>query len=330
MNTSDSTKKQSPTDSRLYLGVDLGGTSITVGLVDEAGKVLDWINFPTLAERGHQPIIQEIAQRAKELCRKEAGHYEMVAGVGVGSPGPLDLKTGTVIFTPNLKWKNVPLRDMLSALLDKPVVVDGDAVAATYGEWWAGAGQPYRDMVGITLGTGVGGGIVLDGRVHHGFLGVGGHLGHMIIVTNGRPCTCGANGCLEAYASATAIVDRSREALCRHPASILRRSEGGLTSKMIFEAAQRGDQFAQRIFDETGFFLAVGINNLLNILNPEAVIILGSVAKAGDTLFRPLKTHLKSIAFPHVFEETRILRGTLDQFSGVIGAAGLAARARLA
>lgn len=309
---------------RTYAGIDLGGTSIKVGLLNEAGKVLAWESFPTGVERGPAAIIGEMAERTRELAEKNGISFQNVVRVGVGSPGPLDLETGTVVFTPNLKWTNVPLRDMLAKRLRKKVIVDNDAVSATFGEWWQGAGKPYRDVVGLTLGTGVGGGIVLDGRIHHGFQGIGGHIGHMAIVAGGRPCGCGNRGCLEAYASATAIAARAEEALKGHADSILHPVEKPLTSKKVFEAAQKGDALALRIFDETAWYLATGINNVLNILNPEAVVIGGAVANAGEVLFEPLREHLKEMAFPRVYEETQIQKATLGELAGLIGAAGIA------
>lgn len=307
----------------VYAGVDLGATSITVALVTEEGEILTWENFPTEVERGPEAIIDRIAERTRALASGEIS-FEAVLAVGVGSPGPLDLKTGTVIATPNLKWKNVPLRDLLAARLQKRVIVDNDAVSATFGEWWVGAGKAFRDVVGLTLGTGVGGGIVLDGRIHHGSLGIGGHIGHMVIAAGGRRCSCGNQGCLEAYASATAIVSRTEEALQPETASILHQADRPLTARKVFEAAQKGDQLAQRIFDETAWFLAVGINSILNVLNPEAIILGGAVTNAGDLLFRPLRQYVKNMAFPGVYEGTRILRASLGELAGVVGAAGIA------
>jgi glucokinase len=308
----------------VYVGIDLGGTSFRVGLVTSEGELLAWEGFPTLLQRGHVDIIDRMAQRARELWEKEGYSADEIVGVGVGSPGPLDLKKGTVITTPNLKWTNVPLRDMLAERLEKRVTIDNDAISATFGEFWVGAGQPYDDVIGITLGTGVGGGIILGGKIHHGLHGIGGHLGHMVIGVDGRLCGCGNRGCLEAYASGTAIAVRAREALERESNSQLHEAPNPLTAKKVFQAAQKGDPLAQRIFDETGYYLAIAINNLLNLLNPEAVILMGAVANAGDMLFRPLRGYLKGMAFPRVYEDTRVLRGTLVEMAGAVGAAGFA------
>ncbi|MBI4444632.1 MAG: ROK family protein [Acidobacteria bacterium] len=308
----------------IYGGIDLGGTSITVGLVDSQGELLAQDNFPTDVARGATAIIDKMADRLQLLCGPGGERFSDIASIGVGSPGPLDLKTGTVVFTPNLRWTNVPLKALLEERLRKPVIVDNDAVAATFGEWWVGAGRPYEDIVGLTLGTGVGGGIILGGRIHHGFQGVAGHIGHMVIVANGRPCHCGNQGCLEAYVSATAISARGEEALKAGAASVLHHVEKPLTSKKIFQSALQGDAFARRLFDETAWFLAIGINNVLNILNPQAVVIAGAVANAGELLFRPLREHLAKIAFPQVGAETRVLPGKMGEFSGVVGAAGMA------
>lgn len=308
----------------LFVGIDLGGTTTAVGLVSPRGEVLCSQIFATRVERGPTAIICEMAERARALWQERGLLSDQIGGVGVGSPGPLDPKTGVIITTPNLKWENVPLQDLLVDQLDKPVLVDNDAVAATFGEWWMGAGRPYRDVVGLTLGTGVGGGIILDGEVHHGFQGIGGHIGHMVVQAKGRRCSCGNQGCLEAYASASAIVKRAQEILAEGTGSLLHSIDGPLTSEQIFQAANQGDDLACQIFDETAYYLAVGVNNVLNILNPESVVVMGAVANAGDVLMVPLQKHLSGMAFPSVCEETQVLFGSLGEMAGVIGAAGLA------
>jgi glucokinase len=310
----------------ICVGIDLGGTSVQVGLVTLEGKLVVCEQFPTLVERGHEAIIDEMAQRAVQLWEKEGFSADSIRGVGVGSPGPLDPETGIVLVTPNLKWENVPLKAMLVDRLSMQVAVDNDAVSATFGEWWVGAGKPYRDVVGLTLGTGVGGGIVLNGHIHHGFQGIGGHIGHMVIKAEGRLCPCGNKGCLEAYASGTAIAERTHEALAGDEATVLRRLDQPLTARTVYEAALKGDPLAHRIFDRTAFYLAVGINNILNILNPQAVVIMGAVANAGELLFHPLLSHLEKMAFARIYQETQILQGRLGEKAGVVGAAGLIAR----
>ncbi len=307
----------------VYVGIDLGGTNFSIGLVRPNGELVASANCQTLIERGHEEIIDRMAQETIALWEREGYSREEILEVGIGSPGPLDLKTGTVITTPNLKWVNVPLRDMMAERLKLPVTIDNDAVSATFGEFWVGAGKPYNDVIGITLGTGVGGGIILGGRIHHGAQDIAGHVGHMVIQMDGRQCGCGNRGCLETYASATGIVASTVEMLTTERPTLLR-TVNRLTAKRVYEAAVKGDELALEIFDRTGFYLAVGINNLLNVVNPEAVILMGAVANAGDVLLNPIKQYLKNMAFPRIYEETRILRGTLRDLAGVIGAAGFA------
>ncbi|RPI28342.1 MAG: ROK family protein [Acidobacteria bacterium] len=311
------------TKEPVYVGIDLGGTTFTIGLVRPDGQLVASANFETAIERGHEDIIDRMAQETVRVWERHGYSRDDILEVGVGSPGPLDLKTGTVITTPNLKWVNVPLRDMMSERLKLPVTIDNDAVSATFGEFWVGAGKPYNDVVGITLGTGVGGGIILGGRILHGAQDIAGHVGHMIIQLDGRQCGCGNLGCLETYASATGIVASTVEALKTGRPSLLH-SVTPLTSKRVWEAAVKGDSLALEIFDRTGYYLAAGINSVLNVINPEAVILMGAVANAGDILMNPVKQYLKKMSFPRVYEETRILRGTLGDQAGVIGAAGFA------
>ncbi len=308
----------------VYVGIDLGATSFTVGLVTGEGELLASSNSPTLVDRGPVDIIDRMAAETIRLWEQNGYTRDEILEIGIGSPGPLDLKTGIVVTTPNLKWTNVPLRDMLAERLGKQVTLDNDGVSATFGEFWVGAGKPYDDVMGITLGTGVGGGLILGGRIHHGFQGIAGHIGHLVIEVNGRKCGCGNKGCLEAYASATGIVARTRDALIEDRSSSMHQLNP-LTAKRIFEAAKSGDALALRIWDETGLYLAAGISSVMSLLNPEAIIILGSVANAGDILLNPINKYLKGMVLTSkLFEETAVARGTLGGFAGTVGAAGFA------
>lgn len=310
----------------LYVGIDLGGSSFRIGLVNGGGEIVAHDCFPTRVSRGHLKIIEEMVDRSVRLWRQQGFSGEQIAGVGVGSPGPLDPGSGVVIVAPNLGWENVPLRDLLEERFEKTVTVDNDAVAATFGEWWVGAGSPYQDVIGLTVGTGVGGGIILGGAVHYGFQGTSGHIGHMVIEAGGRLCGCGNRGCLEAYASATVMVKRALEYVAEDEPSTLGNIKDGLTARDIWKGARRGDKLSLRIFDEAAYYLALGVNNVLNVLNPQAVIVMGAVANAGPLLLNPLSSHVRSLAFPRVWEETRILRGSLGELAGMVGAAGLIRR----
>jgi glucokinase len=246
-----------------------------------------------------------------------------VIGVGVGSPGPLDRARGIVVVTPNLRWHNFPLRDEVAARVNLPVTLDNDANCATLGEWWLGAGQGTRNMLGLTIGTGIGGGLIIEGELFHGATDVAGEVGHTTIDTQGRRCGCGNYGCLEAYASGTAIADRAREALGDHPSLLLALAGGDpskITAHTVFVAATKNDAIAIEVVRDTARFLGIGIANLLNIINPEIVVITGGVTQAGDALFDPLLAEVRRRAFRPAWEGVRIVPGSLPGTAGVVGA----------
>jgi len=317
-------------DNRYIVGVDLGGTSINVGVVPyEGGKVLGMRSMPTDLDHGAKFVVDRMVEMIRGCMRDAAREADIpddgFIGVGLGSPGPLDRKTGTVIETPNLGWRNFPLRDLISNSIGLPAELDNDANCATIGEWWMGAAQGIRTLVGVTLGTGIGGGIVLDGKVFHGVADVAGEVGHMTIDSTGRKCKCGNYGCLEAYASGPAIAARAIEGLETGEPSILPSLVEGdlsrLTAETVYEAIIAGDLYAKEVMHETAKFLGVGLANLINILNPEMVVISGGVTRAGEHLFEPLRAQIRRRAFRHAEENCRIVSSTLGGMAGVIGAA---------
>ncbi|MBT8336407.1 MAG: ROK family protein, partial [Gemmatimonadetes bacterium] len=228
-----------------------------------------------------------------------------------------------------LRWRDYPLRDRVEALVDWPVVVDNDANCATYGEWWQGAGRGSRSLVGITVGTGIGGGYILDGRLVHGASDGAGEVGHTTINVSGRRCACGNEGCLEAYASGPAIAARAREGLELGAESVLHALVENelerVTAATVYEAVLVGDQYATGVMTETAKFLGAGIANAINMLNPEVVVIMGGVTQAGEHLFVPLKAEVRRRAFRAMADACRILPAELPNTSGVVGAAGIAA-----
>ncbi|MFQ5890111.1 MAG: ROK family protein [Gemmatimonadota bacterium] len=317
-------------DKRYIVGVDLGGTSINVGVVPfEGGPVLGMRSMPTESQRGAKFVvdrmIQMILAAMKDARREGSIPKEGIIGIGLGSPGPLDRKSGTVIDTPNLRWRNFPLRDLISNAIGLDAVLDNDANAATLGEWWLGAGRHVDTLIGVTLGTGIGGGIVLGGRVFHGVSDVAGEIGHMTIDSTGRRCNCGNYGCLEAYASGPAIAARAIEGLESGAASMLPAMVDGnpsrITAETVYEAIVAGDLYAQEVMRDTAKFLGTGIANLINILNPEMVVISGGVTLAGDRLFEPLRAEVRRRAFRHAADSCRIVSSELGDMAGVIGAA---------
>ena len=317
-------------DDRYILGVDLGGTSINVGVVPfDGGSVFGMRSMPTESQHGAKFVVDRMIEMIREAmrdARREADIPENgFVGIGLGSPGPLDRKTGTVIETPNLGWRNFPLRDLVSNAIGLDAELDNDANCATLGEWWQGAGRGVSMLVGVTLGTGIGGGIVLNGRVFHGAADVAGEVGHMTIDSTGRKCKCGNYGCLEAYASGPAIAARAIEGLETGVESILPALTKGdlsrLTAETVYEAIIAGDAYAMEVMRDTAKFLGTGIANLINILNPEMVVISGGVTKAGEHLFEPLTKEVRRRAFRHASETCRIVSSELGGMAGVIGAA---------
>jgi glucokinase len=311
------------------VGVDLGGTNIVVGAMPEDGsRTLAVRSEPTHAQRGAESVVDHIVamatQTISDVMAETGAAARDFVGVGVGAPGPLDRENGVVVVAPNLGWRNFPLRDAIAARVRLPVTLDNDANCATVGEWWRGAAQGGRNVVGMTIGTGIGGGVILDGKLYHGSSDVAGEIGHTTIDSTGRYCRCGNYGCLEAYASGTAIAARAREALERNEASMLKTMVDGdleqLTAAIVYDAANKGDALAHEIVRDTARFLGAGIANLLNILNPDVVVIVGGVTLAGERLFEPLRAEVKRRAFRPAVESCRVVPGDLSGTAGLVGA----------
>jgi glucokinase len=314
---------------RYVVGVDIGGTNLVVGAMPADGsRELGVHTLPTRALLGGEAVVQRICEMIEQTIAdviKETGATRAdVAGVGIGSPGPLDRENGIVIITPNLGWKDFPLRDMVSDRVKLPATLDNDANCATLGEWWLGAAKGGRNVVGFTLGTGIGGGLILDGRLYHGASDVAGELGHTTIEANGRRCGCGNYGCLEAYASGPAIAMRAREALEGGEPSLLPDLVDGdltkLTAAMVYTAAAQGDQIASEVVKDTARFLGIGVANVLNVFNPDVVVLAGGVAQAGDSLFVPLRAEVRRRAFKPAVDACRIVPGALGGSAGMVGA----------
>jgi glucokinase len=311
-----------------YIGVDLGGTNIKAGVVDASGDILVKDVCETRAEGGPSVVIKRICQIIDGVREKGSLSWEKIDGVGVGSPGTLDHKTGVIFHPPNLPgWRNVPLRDEVAGNIPVGVIVENDANAAAWGEYWAGAGREVHSMVMLTLGTGIGGGIILEGKLVRGAHDSAAELGHTIIVRDGVPCGCGSRGCLEVYASATAVVRRFKEAVGAGRDTTLVQAvkeDKEITSKMIYEAAVAGDELAREVMEETGRYLGTGIVSIMNTVNPARIVLSGGMIHAGEMIMRPLKETVQELAFPIPAEKTEIVFATLGEDAGFIGAAGLA------
>lgn len=306
----------------IIIGVDLGGTNIKAGAVGLDGKVLFRTRLSTDADEGPGHVADRIAQAVRQCLDNIQGGRGAVAGVGVGSPGPLDFETGVVVFTPNLRgWHNVPLRSMVEERTGLPGALENDANAAALGEQWAGAGRGASSLVMFTLGTGIGGGIVLDGQVWHGFGGVAAEIGHMSINPDGPTCGCGSKGCIEAYASATAMVRRMHETIASGCRTSLADRSGELTARDIHEAALAGDEAALENLEMTGFYLGVAISNTMHILNPEVIVLSGGVAAAGEMLMDPIQRTIRQRAIEASRLNVKVCFGALGDDAGVVGAA---------
>jgi glucokinase len=282
---------------RIYsIGVDLGGTNLRIAAVDSDGKLLDKLTTGTEVQRGRDFVIGEMCNAIQSLMVKYRDSAQL-AGIGIGVPGFIDMDTGTVVRSPNLPdWMNFPVREQIEQKLGTTVILENDANSAAMGEKWLGAGRNIDDMVMYTLGTGVGGGLVLNGRLWHGMNGMAGELGHMNVEPQGHPCGCGNRGCLEQYASATAIVRMAQEAIDRGDAQDLAAGARGsveFTSRGIYQLAVQGHVSAQRIYQQVGRALAIGIGGMVNALNLPMYVIGGGVASAWDafapTMFEEMK-----------------------------------------
>ncbi|WP_442602041.1 ROK family glucokinase [Paenibacillus sp. KN14-4R] len=310
--------------NQIYVGVDLGGTSIKVGLCDEQGQLLHKYEGPTAAEEGTEAVLERIA----DYCRKaveEAGYpWEQVAGVGAGIAGFLNIREGIVELSANLGWRDVPVKQSLEEKLGKTVKIDNDANVAALGEAWGGAGKGISNLVCYTLGTGVGGGIVLNGRIYQGFKGMAGELGHMSVVPDMEAiqCNCGQFGCLETVSSATGIVRMATNAVERGEHTSLALLPK-ISAKDVFEAARAQDEAALRIVNRAAYYLGRSMAHLAAVINPERFIIGGGVSHAGELLFEPVRQTFEKYAPAPLKADVDIVAATLGNDAGAIGAAGL-------
>jgi len=312
------------------IGVDLGGTKISAGAVSIDGSRVAGVRSiatqPELGDEGVAERINELIEAVMVATMQEVGAARGdFIGIGIGAPGPLDRARGIVVVAPNLGWKDFPLRDRVMARTGLPATLDNDANCATVGEWWLGAARGGRNVVGITIGTGIGGGLIFDGKLYHGSSDVAGEIGHTTIDVNGRHCKCGNYGCLEAYASGPAIATRAREALAREDtASLLPTMVDGqmekITAEVVYDAAKKGDGLANEIVRDTARYLGAGIATLLNVINPDVVVVAGGVTRAGEALFAPLRAEVRRRAFSPAVKAARIVPAELPGTAGVVGA----------
>lgn len=306
------------------IGVDLGGTNLRVALLNSDGIILNKHKEATQAALGWKNVVERLVCAISRQRQIAVQRGLNVATVGVGAPGVIRMETGVVVRSPNFPdWNSLPLRDHLEKELHIPVVIENDANAAALGEQWRGAGHGISSMILLTLGTGVGGGIVLNDKVWHGADGMAGEIGHMTLIPDGRSCTCGNTGCLEMYASARGIVQSYNEELIKtksetQPVFIQ------VTSENVYQAAREGDTIAQRVMKNMGRMLGIGIANLINIFNPQMIVIGGGVKDAWPLFIGATREEIMKRAFQVPAERTQIVPSLLGDDAGMVGAAAAA------
>ncbi|KMY43766.1 glucokinase [Bacillus sp. FJAT-27916] len=308
------------------LGIDLGGTTVKLAFVEQEGTVIHKWEIPTNLLDNGMHIVTEIASSVKETLK--AWPNAVLIAAGMGAPGPVDFETGSIYVAVNIGWRDYPLKSLLEDALGIPVVVDNDANMASYGEFWKGTGEGTNDLVCITLGTGVGGGIIANQELVHGVSGAGGELGHITVIPEGgAPCNCGKTGCIETIASATGIVRLALEEINKNPESQIAKryhEQGIITAKDVFDCVKEEDEASSAVLDQVAKYLGLTAANVGNSLNPDKIVFGGGVSRAGELLLGPVRRYYEQFAFPRVAESTVLECASLGNDAGVIGAAGLA------
>jgi glucokinase len=314
----------------LYVGLDVGGSSMKAGVVDDKGRPLSSVSLATEAHRGQEFGLERMCESIRQAIAAAGVGQDQITAIGVATPGTMDIPAGIILDPPNLRpWRNVPVRQYVQDAFHVPTAFQNDANAAAFGEFWVGAGRNAHSMVLFTLGTGVGGGIIIGDLVVEGEHSHGAELGHMKVeTTNPRQCGCGRWGCLEAYASATAVVKRAHEAIAHYSGAsalvALLRKQGEVTAKDIFDAAAAGDPLAERLVEETAFYLAIGTMNMMHTIDPDMVVFAGGMSAAGEGFLDRIRWHVKRLAFPVPAQKTQIRYAVLESDAGFIGAAACA------
>ncbi len=306
-----------------YIGVDLGGTNIAVGLVSEEGKIITKASTPTLSGRPIEEVVEDMAMLCNKVALDAGVSMDDVKAIGVGSPGTVDNKNGVIVYSNNIKMENVKLREMLQKHIDKPINLENDANAAAFGEYYIN-GDHAESFVFITLGTGVGGGIVINGKIYRGFNGAGSELGHITTIEDGIECTCGHKGCWESYASVTALIRQTKEAMDKNPQSKMHtwaKDNGEVNGRTAFDCAKKGDKAAQLVVDNYIKHISEGLISVINIFQPEKILIGGGISKEGDYLINPVKELAFKGDYNKFMPKTSIEIATLFNDAGIIGAA---------
>jgi len=311
-----------------YIGCDLGGTNLRAAIVDvDDGTVLHQMSIPTLAREGHEAVMKRMAELFLQIIQSAGMNKEDIGGIGIGVPGVLDLEKGETLFLPNLPgtWPHIPLGDTITELTGLPTALLNDVRSITYGEWRFGAGRGVDTVAVFAIGTGVGGGLVINGQLHLGIGGTAGELGHMTIDFNGPRCGCGNYGCLEAYASGPAIAAMGMKAvsqgLSTQISTLCNYDLNRITPELIAKAALAGDETAMDIYERAGFSLGIAAANICVSVGPRRIIIAGGVSQAGDLLLVPIRRTLRERVTVMPVEQVEVVQSQLGNNAGVIGAA---------
>ncbi len=309
--------------NKYSIGVDIGGTNITVALVTEKGKIIRKIRFPTRVEEGKTKIIKRIVKALDEVMKGLRSNS--IEGIGIGAAGDIDQDRGIVRFSPNLFWKNVPLVRSIKKKFNVKVVLDNDANAAAWGTYILETKRKVKNLLCITLGTGVGGGLIINGKIYHGASGSAGEIGHITLNPQGQRCRCGNYGCLETYIGSAYIVKKAVKEIRKGERSLIKKLAGGnlqsITSQTIQAAALKGDKLARRIWQEAGEYLGIALSGVINLLNPGVIVFGGGVARAEELIFKPMKKEIRKRTFRVPFEKVKFTHTKFGQDLGVIGAA---------
>ncbi len=315
-----------------YIGCDLGGTNLRAAIVDvETGEVLHQMSIPTLAREGHDAVMKRMADLFSQVIRSAGMQKNEIGGIGIGVPGVLDLEKGETLFLPNLPgtWPHVPLRDTITHLTGLQTALLNDVRSITNGEWRFGAGRGVDTVAVFAIGTGIGGGLVINGQLHLGIGGTGGELGHTMIDFNGPRCGCGNDGCLEAYASGPAIAAMGMKAVAQglttHIGELCEYDLNRITPELIAKAAQAGDELARDIYEKAGFYIGIAAANMCASIGPRRIIIGGGVAQAGELLLDPIRRTIRARVHIMPVEQVEVVPSQLGDNAGVVGVACWAA-----
>ena len=310
----------------LAVGIDIGGTSIKGAVVNDLGQPSEMFSIPVIKNEPQEETINKLIEALKEYLKSHKFN-EPISGIGIGIPGSIEAKRGVCRVSNNLGWKELEIVKMMSKHFDMPIKITNDANAAALGEAAFGAGKKYDNVVMFTLGTGVGGGIIIDGKVYEGSDGTGAEIGHLIIDMHGPKCTCGRYGCLEQFASANALARQTEEAMKQHPESLMHqiaKEEGKISAKVPFIAARQNDKVALEVVDNYVSYLGIGICNVCNIFRPDCCVLSGGVAKEGDYLVDKLTAYCEKNSFGFPMAKHCVIKvAELGYMAGIIGAASL-------